>query len=121
MKYYILLAIVGLGILSFACSSTKAKEAQTETQESTQKLNSEKMISEGFSKGKISASKTAECPYVLTVENYKDNMDPINLKDFFKTEDVPEKVWVKYSNLRMKNRCNLARPISITAIEKRSE
>ena len=78
------------------------------------------MIEQGFDKGLITISKSEGCPYILNIEKYKDNLDPINLKDFFKDE-IPEKVWVKFSNMRMQSRCEVARPITITEISERTE
>lgn len=81
---------------------------------------SKQMKEKGFSKGTIAANKSEGCPYILNVEEYKDNLDPINLNAFFKTE-VPKQVWVKFSSLRMPNRCDNARPVSITEIHTRNE
>ncbi len=81
-------------------------------------IDAENLIKEGYKKGVLKATSSTNCPYTLTVEAYKDTLDPINLSDFFK-ESIPEKVWVKYSSLRMKNRCNNGRPVSINNIKKR--
>lgn len=121
MKYYILLMSLGLGLSIQSCNATRNKEAQNNTEEIVQKTDTDKMIAEGFKKGTITPSKTGECPYILSVEGYKeDYLDPINLKDYYKGT-VPFKVWVKFTNLRMKNRCAMARPVSINEIEERSE
>lgn len=80
----------------------------------------QEMKEKGFSKGTIVVNKSEGCPYILTVAEYKDNLDPINLNEFFKKE-VPEQVWVKFSSLRRPSRCSDARPVSITEIATRSE
>lgn len=81
---------------------------------------SKEMIEKGFSKGTIISSKSKGCPYILNVEEYKDNLDPINLSDFFKAE-IPNQVWVKFASLRRPSRCNDARPVSILEINTRKE
>ncbi len=113
-----------VAILSlYTCSTTKqtkttdTAEAKTEAQT----ITSKEMIEKGFSKGTITVSKSKDCPYILTVEEYKDKLDPINLGEFFKDSEVPAQVWIKFSSLRMPSRCNEARPVSITEINKRSQ
>ncbi|WP_210196289.1 hypothetical protein [Aquimarina sp. U1-2] len=82
--------------------------------------NQEKEMKEkGFSKGTITAGKTKECPYILTIEGSKDTLDPMNLDKFSNKGQQFSKVWVKFSSLRMPNRCKEARPVSITAVHER--
>ncbi|MBQ4819973.1 hypothetical protein [Aquimarina sp. MMG016] len=99
--------------------SSEGKEEQA-PKESAQQISSQKMNEQGFSKGTITLGKSEGCPHILNVEEYKDNLDPINLKDFFK-DGIPDKVWVKFASLRMPSRCTEARPVSIIEISKRSE
>ncbi|MFL1894624.1 hypothetical protein ACJRPK_02915 [Aquimarina sp. 2-A2] len=70
-------------------------------------------------KGTIIMSKNPSCPHLLVVSGLKDTLDPINLKDFTKNE-IPTKVWVTFSNLKMKNRCNQGRPVLIQTLKNRS-
>ncbi len=97
----------------------EGKDDVTASVEPRQDISKE-MIEKGFSKGTIRVSKSEGCPYILNVSEYKDNLDPINLREFLKTE-VPEKVWVKFASLRMPNRCDEARPVSILKMNKRNE
>ncbi|AXT62102.1 hypothetical protein D1816_17635 [Aquimarina sp. AD10] len=97
-------------------NSKDTSNAQTEAQQTTDK----QMKDKGFSKGTIATSKSSGCPYILNVEEFKDNLDPINLEEFFK-DQMPTKVWVKYGSLRRPSRCNDARPVSIIEINKRTE
>lgn len=120
MKYHVLLTSLVIGLSFQSCNVTKNKETKDNTEELAEKIDQDKMISDGFIKGVIKTSKSRECPYILTIDKYDDKLDPINLNDFFKNE-IPEKVWVKFASLRMKNRCEMARPVSITEISKRSE
>ncbi len=101
------------------CTSTKSIEsnAQAKTDATS---NAKEMIEKGFSKGTIITGKSPGCPYILNVEEYKDNLDPINLQEFFKGE-IPNQVWVKFASLKMPNRCAEARPVSVIEISKRNE
>ncbi len=103
------------------CSSTQkaATEDTSETKTDIQQSENE-MIEKGFSKGTLTTNKSEGCPFILNVETYKDNLDPINLNDFFKSDEVPDQVWVQYANLRMPSRCNDARPVSIIEIRSRN-
>ncbi|WP_299259524.1 hypothetical protein [uncultured Aquimarina sp.] len=116
LKISCLIAIIYLQ----SCNTTKRTDvkAVNDDQNNSQITSSEKMLEKGFTKGALSINKSKDCPYILTVEKYTDKLDPINIQDFFKT-DIPEKVWVKYSDLRMNSRCNEARPVSIQEISKR--
>ncbi|WP_073316189.1 hypothetical protein [Aquimarina spongiae] len=106
----------------FNCGPAKGVAAKdtAETSATTQKVTAAEMIEKGFRKGNIQVSKTQGCPYILNIEEYKDNLDPINIEQFFKG-DIPEKVWVKFASLRMNSRCSIARPVSIQEISKREE
>ncbi len=117
-KIFCLLIIISLN----SCMTTKKTNEKDKPQtDISQQISSESMQEKGFTKGILTLTKSdIDCPYILNVEKYKDNLDPINLKDFFKSE-VPKKVWVKYADLRMKNRCQSGRPVSIIEISKRSD
>ncbi|MHA7056680.1 hypothetical protein ACWGOQ_0005630 [Aquimarina sp. M1] len=106
----------------YSCNTTKKVEGNTNnnTTNDSQSVNSEKMLEKGFIKGTLTSNKSEGCTYILTVEKYSDRLDPINIQDFFKG-DIPEKVWVKYSDLRMNSRCREARPVSIKEISKRAD
>ncbi len=86
-----------------------------------QTITAKEMIEKGFKKGTITANKSEGCPHILNIEEYEDNLDPINLEEFFKGDEMPKQVWVKFANLRMASRCDNARPVSILEIDKRSE
>ncbi|WP_378186219.1 hypothetical protein ACE939_14000 [Aquimarina sp. W85] len=70
-------------------------------------------------KGTLLPSKNSLCPYILVVAGLKDTLDPINLKDFTKSK-IPTNVWVTFSNLKMKNRCNQGRPVLIQSLKSRT-
>ncbi|WP_109098671.1 hypothetical protein [Aquimarina sp. AU58] len=122
MKNMLKTACLLLLFSAYNCVPAKGvnPEGAATTKNDIQISTSKEMIEKGFSKGTIVSSKSEGCPYILNVEEYKDNLDPINLGDFYKTE-VPKQVWVKFSNLRMASRCNNARPVSITEINTRKE
>ncbi|WP_459210074.1 hypothetical protein [Aquimarina rhabdastrellae] len=111
MKYLSYLSFV----LILGCTASKKANTASSDVVKEEAINYEK---EGYKKGNIVINKTGGCPYVLTVESYKDVLDPINLTDFFKS-NVPYEVWIKYSDLRMKNRCDAGRPVMINSIKRR--
>ena len=77
------------------------------------------MMESGFSMATVVASKTeGDCPFTIKMEDGT-LFDPINLEDGFKKHDT--KIWVKYSGLRMMNRCVKANPVRIDEIQKRVE
>ncbi|SEK86943.1 hypothetical protein SAMN04487910_1344 [Aquimarina amphilecti] len=123
MKNILKTCLVLISLLSYSCITTQGADGKKseDGKESAQLINSKEMIQKGFTKGTLSTSKSKDCPYVLTVEKYADKLDPINIQDFFKTDDMPDKVWVKYSDLRMNSRCKEARPVSIQEISKRTD
>ncbi|WP_160114068.1 MULTISPECIES: hypothetical protein [Aquimarina] len=117
-KLYILVILLSVS----NCKPTNSMGNNDNTSSNTivKKDISKEMIEKGFSKGTIISSKSKDCPYILNVEEYNDNLDPVNLSDFFKTE-VPAQVWVKFASLRRPSRCNDARPVSILEINTRKE
>ncbi len=122
MKGLLKISCLAISIFLYHCNTTKGtnEKAVNDDTNDSKAINSQKMVEKGFIKGTLSANKSKGCPYILTVEKYTDKLDPINIQDFFKT-DMPEKVWVKYSDLRMNSRCNEARPVSIQEINKRTD
>lgn len=121
------LLFLSLFIAFTSCVTTKGKDGEKgkdgkSATTQTTKVSPESMKEKGFISGTFTKSRTrAEgepCSHILNIEGYKDNLDPINLDKFYK-EDIPQKVWVKFSSLRMRNRCDEARPITITEIQKR--
>ncbi len=107
---------------TFNCASSKQEASSqdaTTAKTETAVINAKEMIDKGFSKGTITSSKSQDCPYILNVEQYKDNLDPVNLGEFFKG-DIPDQVWVKFASLRMPSRCDTARPVNILEISKRT-
>lgn len=63
--------------------------------------------------------KTDKCHFLIRINNEKELLDPINLGNF-KYQEL-SKVWIRYTNLRMPNRCENSRPIKIVEIKKREE
>lgn len=123
MKNMLKIACVLLLLSTYNCAPSKGKKDTTNINNSAVIAKNENitdMQEKGFKKGTILVNKSKDCPYILNVEEYKDNLDPININEFFKTE-VPEQVWIKFASLRMPSRCNDARPVSILEIHKRKE
>ncbi len=98
-------------ILILAIHSCQGNKAVSETM----KKSEEKMIEEGFKKATVVYSSLPnDCEYTLAIEGEKTLFDPINLEVKFKKSQ--EKVWVKYTPLRMPNRCEKANPVELTDI-----
>ncbi len=122
MKNLLKISILVINLALFSCMPVKGVDTKdtADAKTSSKNMTSQEMIEKGFSKGTITASKSSGCPYILNIEEYKDNLDPMNLNDFFKGE-MPKLVWVKFASLRMPSRCTDARPVSITEIKDRSQ
>ncbi|MGB0788429.1 MAG: hypothetical protein ACPG7E_01370 [Marinirhabdus sp.] len=116
------LPLIAISVVLFSCCSgnkaTKNNGMANDTNQATQ----QKMTAEGYKSGTIVAS-TAEsdCPYVIKMDGAGPDylLDPINLDDRYQKDGM--KIWVKYSGLRMMNRCEKATPVSITEIQKKEE
>lgn len=126
-NYILMNAIVKISFICiflsiFNCKTVENKNDSFTTEQNTLSFEqkSSQMRAKGFVHGMIQVNKSEQCNYILTVETYEDALDPINIQDFFK-RTIPEKVWVKYQNLRMQNRCKEARPVSITGMEPRTD
>lgn len=108
MKFINLIVVF---ILLLAFPSCKVKNATSETM----KLSEEKMIDEGFKKATVVYSSLPDdCEFTLAIEGERSLFDPINLE--IKFQKSQEKVWVKYTPLRMPNRCEKANPVELTEI-----
>ena len=84
-------------------------------------ITNQKMMDSGFSSASIIASDVqGDCPFTMSVANGDTVLlDPINLeKDYMKQG---KKIWVKFTRLKMMNRCDKANPVSIEEIQKREE
>ncbi len=128
MKTIYITCLIGLAGCLYSCIPAKGMDNKenattnlTAKKEMNQEVTEKEMIDKGYSKGTLVASKSSSCPYILTVDTYPDQMDPMNLADFFKSEEVPQFVWIQYANLRRPNRCDAGRPVSIIAIQPRKE
>ena len=102
--------IVSIALITFlnSCGTSKSTDNTSSSQGDVTEMKNK-----GYSEGTLTTNKDSGCPVILNVSEIKDNLDPINLSDFMKGE-LPQKVWVKYSSMRMANRCDNARPVSIT-------
>jgi hypothetical protein len=102
------------------CSSTKSNTNSENT--NTAEMETKQMMEEGYKMGVIVTSREeGDCPITIQIldeETYL--LDPINIAEMYKIIDG-DKVWVKYTGLRMMNRCEKANPVSLTEIKKRLE
>ncbi|RZS99395.1 hypothetical protein [Aquimarina brevivitae] len=102
-------------IVCTSCNATKTSNSSTEDNDLTNSEYSE-MKSQGFSLGTLSTNKSSGCSIVLTIEKMEDKLDPVNIEEFVKG-GMPQKVWVKYASMRMANRCENARPVTIQEMQ----
>ena len=115
-----LIATLLLALFLTNCSSTKTTTAITETKNTME--GEKKMIENGFLAGEIVAStKENDCPFAIEVGGADGvyYLDGINLEEEYKKGG--EKIWFKFTPLRMMNRCDKANPITITEIQRRAE
>lgn len=115
-------SIFVLTLVAVSCCSSKKTTTEVEGRATeTAEMKSQEMMKNGFKSGTIVAS-TAEgdCPFTIQMEGEETYfLDPINLEEAYKNNG--EKIWFKFSPLRMMNRCDKANPVSITEIQKREE
>lgn len=106
-------------VVGFALSCN-AKKKSVKSEDATKQLEmvKEKMISEGFTMGTITAHKDGSgCPFTIKVDdsNIPYLLDPVNIEDGFKKDGLM--VWVKYIPMRMKNRCEGANPVTVSEMK----
>ncbi len=108
-------------VLSTSCTGKKAVADATDNEtETNQTMETQKMIDAGFLRASIVASDVeGDCPFTMSVEDNNVLLDPINLDESYKKQG--KKIWVKYTGLRMMNRCEKANPVRIEEIQKREE
>ncbi len=102
---------------------SQTEEINKNAEIEVQKMEGEKMISEGYLPGRVVYSDLADdCEYTIQLEDSEKNfyyVDPMNLaEDFMKDERT---VWVKFDGLRRMNRCEKANPVMIVEIKDRKE
>lgn len=108
------IAIMFITVWAFASCNCAKKTVDGNTGQ-----NAVQMQKDGFVQGTITFSEDEEiCSYtIVTNSDTREFLDPINLDDAYKVDG--KKVWIKFNSLRMKNRCEKARPIEITEIQER--
>lgn len=122
MKKLLKSSIALIFIFCISCNSNK-KVVET-NKEKTLGMTEKEFLTQGFKKGTLltgTKNKTA-CSAVIQLENSVELLDPINLTEvMFKEASKTSNIWIKYNSLRMQNRCEKARPITIIEIKKRDE
>lgn len=112
------ITLILLSVFLISCNSTN-KTAITNTEKETQ-MESKNMIEAGFIMGTIvSSDKEGDCPFTIQIEGVEgiSFYDPINMTEDYKKDG--EKIWFKFTGLRMMNRCDKANPIRLEEIQKR--
>ena len=107
-------------LLMACCSSTKSAPENDTT--NTPDMEIKNMLDEGYKMGVIVASrKEGDCPITIQIQDEETYfLDPINIAEMYDVKDG-DKVWVKYTGLRMMNRCDKANPVSLTEIKQRMD
>ena len=113
--------ILIVSIILVSCSSGKNADEKTEAKVNKERSEVQQMIDDGFQRGTIIiSSEEGDCPVTIRSENNDAYLlDPLNLDEKYKKDG--EKVWVKYTPLRMANRCLNANPVNIVKIKKRED
>ncbi len=120
MNIYYTLSLVFF--LTLSCKSKK-ETIEVSTQESKQtsvsspKTTTQKPLLEAVL---LKDKEALGCATKIKLLDSDDLLDPINInEDFLTSAKHEEKIWISFTSLRMKNRCDEARPIKIFKIEKR--
>ena len=110
-----------LSIFIMSCCSSTKTTGNSNTADNSN-METKQMIEEGYKMGVIVTSrKEGDCPITIHIQGDETYyLDPINIAEMYKVIDG-EKVWVKFTGLRMMNRCDKANPVSLTEIKKRME
>ncbi len=119
MKFF-KISLLLFSMLIISCNSTN-KTASNNAENETQ-METKNMIEAGFMMGTIVHSdKEGDCPFTIQIEGVDgiSFYDPINITEDFKKDG--EKIWFKFTGLRMMNRCDKANPIRIEEILLRGE
>ena len=114
-------SIIFLSLL-FSCNSTNKSITNNTEEEEEAQMESNKMTEAGFTSGTIVYSeKEGDCPTTIQVDGGEEALfyDPINIAEVFKNDG--NKVWFKFTRLRMMNRCDKAGPIRIEEILERND
>jgi len=115
----IFLPIVCLLIIVFATGCTAKKGTSTESANGESLDNESGKLNSAYKQGTIQLSTDdGACPVTIKLAdtNYGYLLDPVNIEDKFKQDGLA--VWIKYTPLRMQNRCDNAHPVDLTEIKK---
>ena len=123
MRKFFKIGATAFWFVLVGCNSTK-QVTSNENENSTMETAKE-LINKGYLEAELvnnNASKGTGCSTVIKLTSSKNNevLDPINFEGKYE-ELKNSKVWVKYTSLRMKNRCDEARPVNVVDMKKREE
>lgn len=104
----------------FICLLSCHTNKKITDKENSLSSTSESLIKKGFKKAIIIKKKgKSNCDLLISLTDSKEMLDPIGIDQKNFTNE--EKIWFKFSSLRMKNRCDEARPVTVIEIKKRDE
>jgi len=111
-RYFSLFSLIAILFLASCGSSKKTRQIEKENKQMTE---------EGFKKGiVVSSNIEGDCPYTIKILGEESLLfDPVNLDENYKKEGML--IWIKYTGMRMANRCTKANPITVNQIQKRTQ
>ena len=107
--------LVSIAAITFGCESKKKALNNENTMEETVKMEEA-----GYKLGVIQLSDNeGECPVTIKLAdpNYGYMLDPVDIDEDYKKDGL--EIWLKFSPLRMQNRCENAHPVELTEIKKK--
>ena len=121
-KNLCLIFLVFLSLQSCVIGQDKVESEKSKSKQNTGIIK-ENLLKDGYELGIVKIPEESDCTYIILNETTKVNLDPINfnISDYedFRVKDL--KIYFKYRQLRMMNRCNEALPIELISILKRED
>ncbi|CAM1344813.1 hypothetical protein [Tenacibaculum amylolyticum] len=104
----------------FVCLLSCHTNKKVSDKENSLSSISENLTKKGFKKAVIIKNKgESNCALLVSLTDSKEMLDPIGIDQNNFTNE--EKIWLKFTSLRMKNRCKEARPVNVIEIKKRDD
>ena len=121
MSTLIKTVLVAFLLMNSSCDSAKGPAVKsTNDAENKTAVMERDWQKEGFEKAMVKQNKDEGCPLILVLEKTGEAIDPINIDaEPFAAMRKPEtEVYIKFRRLRMPNRCDMAGPVEIEAMER---
>lgn len=104
--------------INSGCDAGKSA-ASEQSKENIRQTTEQDYSADGYTRVRITGTKSSDCPFVLAIENSEEKLDPVNLDEekFSSYRKDGELIWIKYRRLRRANRCPDANPIEIIEVK----